>query len=137
MWLVNFLPEWFFQAILIGGFLGILVSRFVPTFYKTLVLSISLLLVCLGIFVMGSLHERKAWIAKVKEMEVQVAEAEAKSSKENIKIVEKIVYRDRIIRQKGEDIVKYIDREIVKYNETCKVPKEVVDVLNMAAESKK
>jgi len=137
MWLVNFLPEWFFQAILISGFLGISVSRFVPTFYKTLVLSISLLLVCLGIFVIGTLHERKIWVAKIKEMEVQVAEAEAKSSKENIKIVEKIVYRDRIIRQKGEDIVKYIDREIVKYNETCKVPKEVVDVLNMAAESKK
>lgn len=137
MWFINLLPEWIFQAILITGVLGFLISRFIPSYYKTLVLSASILAFSFGVFMMGAIYENKTWIAKVKEMEVQIAEAEAKSSKENIKIVEKIVYRDRIIRQKGEEVVKYIDREIVKYNDQCKLPKEVIDILNMASEDKK
>lgn len=137
MWFINLLPEWIFQALLISGIIGFIVSRFIPTYYKTLVLAVSILFFSFGLFMMGAIQENKKWVAKVKEMEVQIAEAEAKSSKENIKIVEKIVYRDKIIRQKGEEVVKYIDREIVKYNDQCKIPKEVVNILNMAAEDKK
>jgi hypothetical protein len=90
-----------------------------------------------GIFMLGAIYENKSWVAKVKEMELKIAEAEATSQKENVKIVEKIVYRDRIIRQKGQDIVKYIDREIVKYDNQCTIPDEVINILNIASEPSK
>ena len=63
--------------------------------------------------------------------------------------MEKIVRKDKIIKQKGDDIIKYIDREIVKkeevikYIENCPVPKDIIDAhnaaatLNKAAEAKK
>ena len=67
-------------------------------------------------------------------MELKLAEAETKSQKENVVIVEKILYKDKIIREKGENIIKYIDKEVVKYDERCVIPKEVINVLNSATE---
>jgi hypothetical protein len=44
-----------------------------------------------------------------------------------------------VLREKGDDIIRYIDREIVKnqevvrYIEQCPVPKEIIDAHNAAA----
>jgi len=137
MWFLQFLPHWIFYVILILGIIGVIAQRFIPTYYKTLVFSISLLALVFGLFMLGAIYENKSWVAKVKEMELKIAEAETKSQSENVKIVEKIVYQDRIIKQKGQDIVKYIDREIVKYDSQCVIPSEVINVLNDASALKK
>lgn len=137
MWFLNFLPYWIFYLILFVGVIGFLISKFVPVYYKTAIIGVSLICFVFGVFMLGAIHENKSWVAKVKEMELKIAEAEAVSQKENIKIVEKIVYRDKIIRQKGQDIVKYIDREIVKYDNQCKIPDEVINILNMSSERSK
>jgi hypothetical protein len=41
------------------------------------------------------------------------------------------------IGQRGEDSIKYVDREIVKYDSQCVIPKEFIDVVNKAAEQPK
>jgi hypothetical protein len=57
--------------------------------------------------------------------------------------VEKVVTKTQIIKTRGEDIVKYIDREIVKYDEkfakggVCEIPQEFIDAHNRAAEAPK
>lgn len=137
MWFLDFLPYWIFYVILIVGVIGFVISKFVPAYYKTAIFGVSLISFVFGIFMLGAIYENKSWVAKVKEMELKIAEAEATSQKENVKIVEKIVYRDRIIRQKGQDIVKYIDREIVKYDNQCTIPDEVINILNIASEPSK
>lgn len=137
MWFLQFLPHWIFYVILILGIIGFVAQRFIPSYYKTLVFSISLLSLVFGLFMLGAIYENKSWVAKVKEMELKIAEAETKSQSENVKIVEKIIYQDRIIKQKGQDIVKYIDREIVKYDNQCVIPSEVINVLNDASTLKK
>ena len=44
-----------------------------------------------------------------------------------------------MVKEKGKDIIQYIDREVVKNNdvikyvENCPVPKEIVDAHNQAA----
>jgi hypothetical protein len=43
----------------------------------------------------------------------------------------------QVIREKGNEIIKYIDREVVKYDQMCEVPKEVINILNEAAEGVK
>ena len=42
-----------------------------------------------------------------------------------------------MIRERGEEQIRYIDREITKYNEICKLPKEVITVHNQAAKAPK
>ena len=70
-------------------------------------------------------------------MEAKVAEAEAKSATANTDIVEKTVIKTQVIKERGQDIVKYVDREVVKYDTTCIIPKEFVAAHNKAAEAPK
>jgi uncharacterized coiled-coil protein SlyX len=85
----------------------------------------------------GAIHNNAEWEARVKELEVKLAQAEVESQKENIKIVEKIVYKNQIVKQRGEDIIRYIDKEIVKYDNQCIIPKEFIDAHNKAAKGVK
>ena len=85
----------------------------------------------------GAISNNDAWLAKIKDLETKVAQAEAKSATLNTEIVEKTVTKTQIVKQRGEDIVKYIDREVVKFDANCAVPKEFVSTHNQAAEAPK
>ena len=91
----------------------------------------------------GAIHDNESWEAKVREMEEKVAAAEAQSKEENIKIVEKVVNKVQIVKTRGRDIVKYVDREVVKYDTkfapggVCEIPKEFIKAHNDAAEAPK
>ena len=69
----------------------------------------------------------------VAKLEKKLAEAEAKSQKTNVEIVEKIVKDTEIVRVKGKTVTEYIDREIVKYDNFCELPAEVIRAHNAAA----
>ena len=91
----------------------------------------------------GAIHDNESWLARVKEMEEKVAAAEQESKKENVKIVTKVVTKTQVVRTRGENIVKYVDREIVKYDTKfapggqCELPKEFIKAINDAAEPPK
>jgi hypothetical protein len=91
----------------------------------------------------GAISNEEAWQARVKEMEAKVAAAEIESQKENVKIVERVVKKTEYITRKGQDIIKYVDREVVKYDTKfmpggqCELPKEFIKALNDAAEPPK
>lgn len=108
--------------------------------YKTPIQLGSIAAIVIGTFMAGAIYDNEAWEARVREMEAKVAAAEAQSKEENIKIVEKVVNKIQIVKTRGEDIVKYVDREIVKYDEKfakggiCEIPKEFIKAHNDAAE---
>lgn len=81
----------------------------------------------------GAISNDEAWKLKVSELEKKIAAAELESAKENTKIVEKVVVKREYYKERGNDVIKYVDREIVKYDETCKIPKEFVEAHNKAA----
>jgi uncharacterized membrane protein (DUF106 family) len=125
----------------IAGF----VLGFIP-FVKTYQFAIqicSIIVLVIGVYLEGGLADYKEWELRVKEMEAKVAQAEAQSANKNIEIQEKIVEKTKIIREKGRDVIKYIDKEIVKkeeiikYIEICPVPKEIIDLHNQATELNK
>lgn len=74
---------------------------------------------------------------KIKDLQVKLAEAEAKSQQENVKIVEKVVTKREYYRLRGKDIIQYVDREVTKYDNQCVIPKEFVKAHNDAAEKQK
>jgi len=74
---------------------------------------------------------------RVAKLEKEYAESQIKSEKVNTEIVTKYITKREIIRQKGEEQIRYIDREIVKYNEICRLPKEIITLHNEAAKAPK
>ena len=138
MWIIQHLPEWVFHFIFAAGVIGTIagfVLSMIPVVkkYGIPIKVISLLILTLGVYLEGALSDNKEWEFKAKELEAKLAEAQANSQKENVKIVEKIVYKDRIVRENGLTIKQYIDREVVKYDNTCPIPKEVVKAHNAGA----
>jgi hypothetical protein len=91
----------------------------------------------------GAIYDNNAWEARVKEMQDKVAAAEVQSKEENVKIVTKVVNKTQVIKTRGQDIVKYVDREVVKYDTKfaaggeCEIPKEFIKAINDAAEAPK
>jgi hypothetical protein len=130
------------------GLLGLLatyVMKFIPFVYvyRTPIQAISILAIAIGTYMSGAISNEEAWQAKVKEMELKVAAAEVKSVKENIKIVEKVVTKTEYITRRGQDIIQYVDKEVVKYDTkfapsgVCELPKEFIKAINNAAETPK
>ena len=148
MWIISFLPDWVFHAITITGILGTVVGfvlGMIPVI-KTYIIPIrviSILLLSIGLYLEGGLADYQVWEAKVKEVEAKLAQAELQSAKENTKIVTKVITKTQIVRTRGEDIIRYVDREIVKYDTKfapggqCEIPKEFIKALNDAAEQPK
>lgn len=138
MWILQFLPNWIFYVLCFAGIAAFLVTKFVKILPNAqLIQAASVAVVAVSIYMIGAISNNDAWLARVKEMETKVAEAEAKSATANTDIVEKTVIKTQVIKERGQDIVKYVDREVVKYDTTCLVPKEFVAAHNKAAEAPK
>jgi uncharacterized membrane protein len=148
MWILNWLPNWIFYGIFFAGLLGLLatyVMKFIPFVYvyRTPIQAVSVLAIAIGTYMSGAISNEEAWQARVKEMEAKVAAAEVQSVKENVKIVEKVVKKTEYITRRGQDIIQYVDREIVKYDTkfapggVCEIPKEFIKAHNDAAEAPK
>jgi hypothetical protein len=105
--------------------------------YKTPIQLVSIALIVIGVFMSGAIHNEAAWIERVRELEAKIVEAESRSAEENVKIVEKVVTKIQVIRDRTDVGIKYIDREVVKYDNTCVIPKEFVKAHNDAAEPPK
>ena len=136
-WLLAFLPIWIIHSLLFVGVAGLLVAFFVQRVpivntYGYLIKIVSLVLV-LGLFLQGALAYKESTALAVAKLEKKLAEAEAKSQKTNVEIVEKIVKDTEIVRVKGKTVTEYIDREIVKYDNFCELPAEVIRAHNAAA----
>jgi len=144
MWILNFLPDWIFYGILGIGILALLATyllRFIPIpaiyIYKTPIQLVSILLIAFGVYMMGAIANEEAWKARVAQLEKEYAESQVQSEKVNTEVVTKYITKREVVHQKGEEIVRYIDREIVKYNEVCKLPAEIIKIHNDAAKGPK
>jgi len=142
MWIMNFLPNWMFHLLFIAGVVALAASfvvKFIPllTQYKTPVQIVAVLTILVATWFEGAISNQNAWIARVKEMEAKVAKAEEQSQQTNTDIKEKVVKQVEYIKTRGDDIVKYVDREVVKYDSKCEIPAEFVKAHNQAAEKLK
>jgi uncharacterized membrane protein len=144
MWLLSFLPDWWFYALLALGLAGIFVSylmSFIPfvSMYRNLIQATSIVAIVIGTYMAGAISNEDKWQLKIKDLELKISQSETQSAEENIKIVEKIIVKKQIVKERGEEVIKYIDREVVKYDtkfikgEDCALPDEFFEALNTAA----
>ena len=144
MWLLNLMPDWFYHLIVVVSILGLIVAsvlKFVPfvSTYRLPIQVISALLLVFGVWMEGGFVNEAKWEARVKELEDKVKIAEEKSTEKNVEIQEKVITQTKVVKEKGRDIIQYIDREVVKkeevvkFIENCPIPKDIIDAHNAAA----
>ena len=134
MWILKFLPDWFFYAVLLMGTLGILFSRFIPAYYRTATQSIAVLFFVFGTFMSGVIYDNNWWKEKVAEMEARVAKAEQESKEANDKLDQYVSEKNQKIEERQVYIKQYIEREVAKYDDQVVLPIEFIRALNSAAE---
>lgn len=141
MWLFEYLPSWLFQLTFFLSIVVYLVATTLKVFpYSQLFKYGSIAIIFLSTYLLGMQAADSWWRKKAQDLQQKVLELEAKSQQENTKIVERIVTKREVVKQRGDEIIKYIDRdvvknqEVVKYIEHCpKIPEEVVNTINRAA----
>lgn len=147
-WMLSLLPDWLWTALLISSTIGLLASLIVKRIpfinnYRFPIQAVSFVGLLVSIWFLGAASANEVWQAKIKDLEEKVKIAEEQAVNKNVEIQEKVVEKTKVVREKGKDIIKYVDREvvkkeeIVKYIEQCPVPKEIIDIHNQAAEMNK
>jgi hypothetical protein len=137
MWLLDFIPNWIFHLLLVVGVVSLGATTFLKTLIKIpnvyAVQLISAVVVLIAVWFEGGIYNEQKWNTRVAELEEKIKLAEAESAKENTKIETKVVTNLQIVKQRGEEVVKYIDREIVKYDSGCVIPREFIEAHNLSA----
>jgi hypothetical protein len=156
MWILHFLPDAFLafivNAVLIIGVVStfisfVILNRLLMMFpplanYYRIAQVVSIIILIAGVYFKGGYSTEMLWRERVAEVEAKLKEAEAKSAEVNTVIETKIVNRVKEIKVQGDEVIKYVDREIVKYDTKflpggiCEIPKEVILAHNAAALNK-
>lgn len=142
--MLQFLPDslilWFTNILLILGVLATLAGFFVhriPLLWKyQLPFKIAgVVLLAAGVYFRGGYAIEMIWRERVAELEKNLDAARQESAKVNTVFKDRVVYRDRVIREEGKTLIEYVDREIVKtIPAQCeRLPAEIIEVHNRAA----
>jgi len=144
MWMLSFVPDAWLQLAVLGilgtGLLIYVLSYFtvfIPPLIpaKEFVRILGTVVIVAGVFFYGSYDTEMSWRDRVAEAEAKVAKAEAASQEANTKLSKKSAERVQVIKERGTIVRQYIDREVVRYDETCKIPDAVVRAHNAAAKN--
>ena len=135
---------WIVNIILIAGAVttaaGFFV-RFIPfvNTYRLPVQVAGILLLTTGVYFQGGYTTEMAWRERVQEVEAKLQVAETRSAEVNTEIVTKVITQTKIVRERGDDIIRYVDREVVKnqevikFVENCPIPEIIINTHNAAA----
>jgi hypothetical protein len=148
MWILHLLPDnliaWIVNIVLIAGAVitvaGFFV-RFIPfvNAYRIPVQITGILLLTVGVYFDGGYTTEMAWRNRVAEVEARLAVAEKQSAEVNTEIITKTVTQTKIVKERGDDIIRYVDREVVKnqevirFVENCPIPDIIINTHNAAA----
>jgi hypothetical protein len=146
--MINLIPDIFWTLVLWAGVLSIVASYLLGKIpfvqqYKIPLRVGGVVAVLIGVYFYGVIANEAKWQARIKELEEQVKVAEARSTDSNTVVKTEVVEKVKIIKQKAEKQIEFVDREIVKNNEVikyvenCPVPKVIIDQINEAAKGVK
>jgi hypothetical protein len=153
MWILHLLPDTLLAFIvnvtLIFGILLTILSffvlhrilRMIPGLskYATVIQIISIVILAAGLYFKGGYTTEMIWREEVAKVQAELEQAKNKAAEVIVEVQEKVVYKDRIIKEKGKTLIQYVDREVikkeevVKYVENCPVPNDLIDIHNQAA----
>lgn len=145
-WMLNLIPSGLWSLLLWGSLVTFAATYFL-TFIKPLAIyahiirPISLVVAFFSVYWLGGLDVEERWQSKVKDLESKVAVAEEQARTASAKIETKVIKQTKIVKERGDTIVQYVDRvvtqdkEVVKFVEKCPIPPSVVNTINAAAKN--
>jgi hypothetical protein len=137
IWLLSFLPNFIFHLIVIVAILGLLAATFfsfIPfvSTYTSPIKIVSIVMLVIGIWFEGGISNNDAWLAKVKEMELKVAKAEAQSAETNTKLAYEINVKNKIIKENSNANSKAITKYVT---DECKLSSAAVSLHNSSSKN--
>ena len=145
-WIMNLIPDSMLSlicwAVIVAGITGLFaawIGKFIPFYgkYTSILKPVGIVLLVIGVWLRGGMDVELAWRAKVADLEAKLLVVKQESSKVNTVVETKVVTKTKIIKERAAEITKYVDREvikeIVKFDQTCPIPKEAIEVHNEAA----
>lgn len=138
LWLLDTFPAWVFHGILGVGFvtliIGAIANKIPPVAQYGLLLKVGgLCLIIAGLMFEGALSLKKDYDLKTGELQHKLEIAATQGETIVTRVVEELVYRDRVITKQGATVIQYIDREAEKIDATCTLSVEAVKAHNDAA----
>lgn len=138
MFIITFFPGIFAHLLTILGiviFLGATILGMVPLIsqYKIIAQFVSVIMLCFGLFLEGGIAYKEGIEKEVAELKLKLADAEIKANNKNTEIVEKIVTDTKVVKVKGDTVIKYIEKNANDIDKACVIPPEVIDAHNRAA----
>lgn len=142
MFILEFFPDSAIHLLLVIGILGVIsgfILGFIPIIdkYKLPIQIISILILSISIYFEGGISEEAVWNKKMSDLKIELAQAKANSAKINTVLVTKVLTKKQIVKEKGDSVIQYIDREVTKYDTkydvSCPIPNEVLIAHNAAA----
>lgn len=146
MWILHFLPDsvilWFTNILLAAGVVAVIAGFFahrIPLVWQyQLPFKIGgVALLAAGVFFRGGYSVEMDWRERVREMEARVAAAEQQAQAATAELEKKSQAKVKVIQGRQVVVKQYIDREIVKYDNTCVIPQPFIRAHNDAAEAPK
>lgn len=168
IWMINLIPDIFWTLLLWAGVLSVLASYLLGKIpfvsqYRIPLRVGGVVAVLIGVYFYGVIANEAKWQARIKELEEKVAIAEAKSTETNTVVKTEIVEKVKVIKQKAEKQIEYVDRivngdtititkdmgeaertefkrkqeELERALKMCPVPQIVIEEINKAAKGVK
>ena len=142
MWILHFLPDsvilWFTNILLLTGIGAVVAGLFahrIPLIwqYQMPFRIAGILLLTAGVYFRGGYSVEMTWRERVAEVEAQLKEAEQRSNELNDQLSDLAKKKTQIIRGRTEYITQYIDQNLKRYDNQCRIPQEFVKAHNDAA----
>lgn len=138
MWILQWLPDWIFHLLLLVGLAGLAASvvlKFIPfvAHYRLPITWATSILIVFGVYMEGAISNEAAWQARVADLKLQVAKAEAASAEANGQLAGKLAAKDREIAVAQAALKNRIRAGAAAMDAVCKIPADVVAILNDAA----
>lgn len=137
-WIFKVTPDWIWLLVPTLGLALVLAGKFklMPP-YNHLLKFAGAAVVVAGIYILGLLHADRTWSTAAQELRARVEIAESQSAATNEQVNTQVVTKTQVIRERGRDVVAYIDREVVRGDAGCTITSEFITAHNRAAEPHK
>ena len=137
MFILQFIPDFLFHLILLAGLLGLAASfvlSYIPfiSLYRLPIQIAASILIVIGVYMEGAINNNADWEARVAELKLQVAKAEADSANANTKLTEALANSQAKIVVTQETTKKAIQKSAPAINKTCKINDISIKLYNQA-----
>jgi hypothetical protein len=124
MFLLSFLPDWIFYALLLLSVIGVFVSTFLSNLpfissYTKPIQYGSIAALLFSVYMCGGISNEEGWQKKVLQQQAEIAQLKQKEAEVSTKVVTKYIDKITVVKEKNNEIAKYINKDA---DAKCELP---------------